>query len=98
MLHVAYAGIQSSALRYHCRGAHVNHGTEWCISFGGLRIDEAISNSVLAAVSGNAVEAALGAAEQVRQQCQHQRKSLELELQQAQYEVRLSSRRYEAVD
>jgi DNA invertase Pin-like site-specific DNA recombinase len=98
MLHVAYTGIQSSALRYHCKGAHVNHGAEWCISFGGLRIDEAVANAVLGAISGNAVEAALGAAEQMRQQRQHQRKSLELELEQAQYEVRLSSRRYEAVD
>jgi hypothetical protein len=34
----------------------------------------------------------------MRQQRQHQRKSLELELEQAHYEVRLSSRRYEAVD
>ena len=98
MLHVAYTGIQSAALRYHCKGAHVNHGTEWCISFGGLRVDEAVANEVLAAIGGNAVEAALGAAEQMRQQRQQHRKSLELELEQAQYEVRLSSRRYEAVD
>ena len=98
MLHVAYTGGQSVALRYHCKGAHINHGTDWCISFGGLRIDEAVAREVLYAVSGNAVEAALGAAEQMRQQHQQQRQSLELELAQAQYEVRLSSRRYESVD
>jgi len=98
MLHVAYTGIQTTAVRYHCKGAHINHGTEWCISFGGLRVDEAVAKAVLSAIGGNAVEAALGAAEQMRQQRQRQRKSLELELEQAEYEVRLSSRRYEAVD
>jgi hypothetical protein len=98
MLHVAYTGTQRAALRYHCKGAHVNHGTEWCISFGGLRIDEAEANAVLCAIGGNAVEAAMGAAEQMRQQREQQRKSLELEFEQAQYEVRLSSRRYESVD
>jgi DNA invertase Pin-like site-specific DNA recombinase len=36
MLHVAYTGIQSAALRYHCKGAHVNHGTEWgCLTILG---------------------------------------------------------------
>jgi hypothetical protein len=97
MLHVAYTGIQSAALRYHCKGAHVNHGTEWCISFGGLRVDEAVANEVLAAIGGNAVEAAMGPQPRPRHG-QHLRKSLELELEQARYEVRLSSRRYEAVD
>jgi DNA invertase Pin-like site-specific DNA recombinase len=98
MLHVAYTGIRHAALRYHCKGAHVNHGTEWCISFGGLRIDEAVANTVLRAIGGNAVEAALGAAEQMCQQREQQRTSLELEFEQAQYEVRLRSRRYESVD
>jgi excisionase family DNA binding protein len=98
MLHVAYTGVHSNALRYHCRGAHVNHGTQWCISFGGLRVDEAVAHEVLRAVDGHAVEAALGAADQMRQQRQQQRESLELELEQAQYEVRLTSRRYESVD
>ena len=26
MLHVSYAGIRHAALRYHCQGAHLNHG------------------------------------------------------------------------
>ncbi len=98
MLHVAYTGVGHAALRYHCKGAHVNHGTEWCISFGGLRIDEAVANAVLRAIGGNAVEAALGAAEQMCQRREQQRKSLELEFEQARYEVRLRSRRYESVD
>jgi len=98
MLHVSYTGIKAAVLRYHCKGAHVNHGEHWCISFGGLRTDEAVANEVLHAISGNAVEAALEAAEQMRRQRQEQRKALELEVEQTRYQVHLASRRYEAVD
>ena len=98
MLHVSYTGIKAAVLRYHCKGAHVNHGEHWCISFGGLRTDEAVANEVLHAISGNAVEAALEAAEQMRQQRQEQRKALELEIEQTRYQAHLASRRYEAVD
>ena len=98
MLHVAYTGRHSVVLRYHCKGAQINHGEDWCISFGGIRIDQAVAGEVLAAIGGNAVEAALEAAERMRQQRQDQRKSLELELEQARYEGKLAARRYEAVD
>lgn len=98
MLHVSYTGIRAAVLRYHCKGAHINHGESWCISFGGLRTDQAVASEVLRAISGNAVEAALEAAEQMRHRRQEQRRSLELELEQARYEARLASRRYEAVD
>ena len=98
MLHVSYTGIRAAVLRYHCKGAHVNHGEHWCISFGGLRTDEAVANEVLHAISGNAVEAALEAAEQMRRQRFEQRRALELEVEQARYEAHLASRRYEAVD
>jgi excisionase family DNA binding protein len=98
MLHVSYTGIRSGVLRYHCKGAHVNHGEHWCISFGGLRTDDAVANEVLHAITGNAVEAALQAAEQLRSHREEQRKTLQLEVEQARYEAHLASRRYEAVD
>ena len=41
-LHVAYSGENGSSGRYHCRGGHLNHGGERCISFGGMRIDRAL--------------------------------------------------------
>ena len=98
MLQVSYSGTRSNVPRYHCKGAQINHGEDWCISFGGLRIDDAITRQVLEAISGNAVEAALDAAEQLRQQRQDQRKTLELEVEQARYEARLAARRYENID
>jgi DNA invertase Pin-like site-specific DNA recombinase len=98
MLHVAYSGSRSEVPRYHCRGAHINHGAAWCISFGGLRPDQAIAAEILKAVEGNAVEAAVEAATRIAEQRRQQRQALALELQQAQYEARLAARRYEAVD
>jgi hypothetical protein len=98
MLHVAYSGTCSEVPRYHCRGAHLNHGESWCISFGGLRPDRAVATEILKAVEGNAVEAALEAAARFAEQRTQQQQALSLELEQARYEVRLASRRYEAVD
>jgi DNA invertase Pin-like site-specific DNA recombinase len=98
MLHVAYSGHNGIVPRYHCRGAQLNHGEAWCISFGGLRVDEAIAQEILTAISGNAVEAALEAAEQLQLQRQDQRKTLDLEIEQARYEARLAARRYENID
>jgi hypothetical protein len=53
---------------------------------------------VLEAVSGNAIQAALEAAEQMQQKRQDLRKAIGLELEQARYEARLAARRYESVD
>jgi excisionase family DNA binding protein len=53
---------------------------------------------VLEAIGGNAVEAALEAAEQMRQRREARRRAAEMELEQAHYEARLAERRYEAVD
>jgi hypothetical protein len=98
MLHVTYGGTKGRVPRYHCLGAHINHGERRCISFGGLKIDEAIANEVLHAISGNAVEAALEAADHLRRQREEQRQALVLEVEQARYDARLAARRYEAVD
>src|SRR5215472_8753593 len=98
MLHVSYTGRRGVVLRYQCKGAQINHGEDWCISFGGLRTDQAVADEILRAIGGNAVEAALEAAERMREHRQDQRRSVELELEQARYEAKLAARRYEAVD
>jgi DNA invertase Pin-like site-specific DNA recombinase len=98
MMKVNYTGSGGTVLRYTCRGEPLEHPGGPCISFGGLKADELVAQQLLAAVSGNAIEAALQAAEQERSQQQEHRKSLELTLEQARYQVRLAERRYEAVD
>ena len=98
MLHVGYTGIDSAVGRYFCRGAHLNHGTGRCISFGALRPDRMVGAEILTVLEGSAVEAALQAADRLAEQHADQRKVLETELEQARYESRLAARRYEAVD
>ena len=97
MLRVVYKGPNRQG-RYCCRDAQVNYGEHECISFGGLRPDQAVAQEVLEAIGGNAVEAALEAAEQMRQQGEARQRAAERELEEARYEARLAERRYDAVD
>lgn len=96
MLHVGYVG--DGGMRYYCRGAQINHGTGRCISFGGLRLDQAIADELLHALDTTAIDAAIQAAELVEKKSADRRKAMEMELEQARYETRLAARRYEAVD
>jgi len=98
MLYVSYMGPRATVVRYACRGTVLDCGEGPCISFGGLRVDAGVGNEVLHAIEGNAIEAALEAAEQMQMQQQELRRSVELEIEQARYEARLAARRYDAVD
>ena len=98
MLHVTYSGSHGEVPRYHCRGALINHGEADCISFGGLRPDRVVAEEILKAIEGDAIEAALHAAERVAEQQRQRQRALALELEQARYEAQLAARRYEAVD
>src|SRR5688572_27921995 len=68
MLHVVYVGSKVQVVRYFCRGAHMNHGTDRCISFGGLKADRGVAAEVLKAISTSAIESALKSAESRTQQ------------------------------
>jgi len=98
MLRVSYIGTRGAVIYYQCNAARQQRGEDRCIAFGGLRVDAAVANEVLNAVAGNAIEAALEAAEQIQQQAEELRKAITLEVEQARYEARLAARRYEAVD
>src|SRR5208282_2522255 len=93
MLYVSYSGRQGMVLRYRCQGAHQQSGDPRCITFSGLRVDRAVAGEVLRAIGGPAVEAAVEAAEKLGQQFREQRRAVELELEQARYEAKLSARR-----
>lgn len=97
MLHVAYTGHYHKA-RYSCRRGRQMHGIEPCISFGARRPDLAIGAEILLVVEPLAVEAALVAEREAITQIDEQRRALELERQQAEYDVKLAARRYERVD
>ena len=54
-----YVGYGGKAGRYYCQGALVNHGTERCISFGGLRADHAVGTDVLRVLKPLGIDAAV---------------------------------------
>jgi len=97
-LHVAYSGTEGRVPRYHCRGGNINHGVEFCLSFGGLRADQSIVGALLEAVQPSGIEAALRAWEQVRSDQNHQRRTLELAVEKARYEAERARRQYDCVD
>ncbi|HEY6340552.1 MAG TPA: serine recombinase, partial [Bryobacteraceae bacterium] len=85
-------------MRYVCINGHINQGVPKCISFGGVRVDQAVSEEILKVVQPVAIEAALRAGEQKIEQQGERNRVLELELEQSRYEARLACRRYEAID
>jgi len=97
-LHVGYSGSNGNTGRYNCRGAFINHGTDPCIGFGSLRVDQAIGTEVLERLQPLGIEAALQAVETSTQQANEKRRQVALALEQARYEAAHARRQYDAVD
>ena len=97
-LHVSYSGTAGYCVRYHCRGAHLNHGTERCIAFGGLRADAAVSAELLRVLAPMGIEAARRALDARAADNSEVHRQAELALTQARYEAGLARRQYDAVD
>ncbi len=97
-LHVAYSGKGGNTGRYHCRGSQFNHGGARCISFGGMRVDQAIGAEIIARLQPLGIEAALEAEVAQGQAHGEKRHQLELSLKQARYEASRARRQYDAVD
>lgn len=98
-LHVAYSGADGDTARYHCKGAAINHGSpQGCISFGSLRVDEAVSREVLSVLRPIGVQAALHAIDQRADEDHAKRRQLELALEQARFEAARAQRQFDVVD
>jgi excisionase family DNA binding protein len=97
-LHVAYSGTRGDVGRYHCRGALLNHGTAPCISFGSLRVDQAVGAEIIRLLQPLGVEAAVKAIEARRIQADEKRRQVTLALEQARFEAGRARRQYDAVD
>jgi DNA invertase Pin-like site-specific DNA recombinase len=97
LLSVGYSGSGPQAARYICRGLPQFHPHSHVV-FAGRPAEAQVVEQLLEAISGNAIEAALHAAEQERSQQGEHRRALELAWEQARYQARMAERRYEAVD
>ena len=97
-LHVAYAGKGGQTPRYYCRGGALNHGTAFCISFGGLRVDQAIEHEVVKVLAPGAIEAALKDETEIAAYGDELERALTLECEQARYEAERARRQFDAVE
>ena len=98
-LHVGYSGSDGNVGRYHCKSAAINHGSpQKCISFGSLRVDQAVAAEVLKMLSPLGMQAALRAIEQHANDDHVKRRQLKLALEQARFEAARAQRQFDAVD
>jgi len=91
-LHVSYSGTVGYCVRYHCRGAHLNHGV-WRVAGRCGRL-----GGTAAGARALGIEAALHAIDARAADNSEVHRQAELALTQARYEAGLARRQYEAVD
>lgn len=96
MMRIFYGSAASHAHRYQCIGEYIGNGV--CLGIGGVRVDQAIARALLEVVSDYAVKAAILAEERFAHAQDDIQQALMRELEEAQYEASLASRRYETVD
>ena len=96
--HVTYSGTEGNCLRYSCQGAMINHGTDRCISFGGLKADRLVEKEILRRLEPLGIDAALAAIDRRGHHDDERIAQKELALEQARFEVARAHRQYDAVD
>jgi DNA invertase Pin-like site-specific DNA recombinase len=97
-LHTHYRG-RSAAPGYHCSGKDLVEGRGvYCLTVGGIQIDEAVTTAFLAALTPAAVDAALAAAQQLDTDHETALAQWRLAVERARYEAERAERRYRAVE
>ena len=95
---VGYNGTKGDIGRYNCDAVRSNPGADPCISFGALRVDEAVGAEIVRLLQPLGVEAALHAITECEQQAGEKQRQVELALEQARYEAARARRQYDAID
>ena len=95
---VSYNGTKGDVGRYNCDATRSNPGAAPCISFGALRVDEAVGAEIVRLLQPLGVEAAIQAITQCEHQSGEKQRQIELALEQARYEATRARRQYDTVD
>ena len=96
-LHVRYWGGRGTNARYLCKG-DFDSGGDYCLGFGGDRVDRRITEEVLQAISPLAIEASLQAIDRLTNDEDDRRHVLQRRLEQLQYDARRAFEQYNEVD
>jgi DNA invertase Pin-like site-specific DNA recombinase len=95
---VGYNGAKGDIGRYSCDAVRHDPGAEPCISFGALRVDQAVGTEIVRVLQPLGVEAAMQAITDGERRAGEKRRQVELALEQARYEAARARRGYDAVD
>jgi DNA invertase Pin-like site-specific DNA recombinase len=97
-LAVHYRG-RNSTPGYHCAGRDLVGGRGvYCMSVGGVQLDQAVAEAFLAALTPAGIHAAVAAAERLEADHDAALEQWRLEVERARYQAGLAERRYLAVD
>jgi excisionase family DNA binding protein len=98
-MQVAYSGSDGNVPRYLCSVGHIMHHTgHTCGSLGGTRLDKAVGQAFLDAVTPAAVAATAGAIRELEDQHQARLAGQRLALERAQYEAERAERQFDACE
>ena len=97
-LTVRYTGSRHDVLRYACNRGWLDNGEARCIAFGGVPVDEAISEEVLEVVQPAAIEAATLASQEEARRQDEVLEALRRDLEAARYAAQRAQRQYDASD
>lgn len=97
-LTVRYTGARHDIPRYSCWRGLLDNGEPRCISFGGLRVDDAIEQSLLPVIEPGAIAAAIEAEAQANSRRDQVRDALMRDLEAARYDADRAFRQYNAAD
>jgi DNA invertase Pin-like site-specific DNA recombinase len=97
-LKVYYQGSNSTP-GYFCPGKTIANGrAQWCLRIGGIRIDQAVANAFLNAITPAGVEAAFNVEQELEADRDAATAQLWLQVEHAQYEAEKAERRYRTVE
>ena len=97
-LHTHYRG-RAAAPGYHCSGKDLVNGRGvYCLTVGGIQIDQAVTTAFLAALTPAAVDAAILAAQQLDADDKTALVQWRLAVERARYEAERAERRYRAAE
>ena len=97
-LTLRYSGAKHHLPRYSCSRGSLDNGEPHCIAFGGLSVDDAIENALLAVVGPGAIAAAAAAEKEAKEGRDQVREALGRDLEAARYAADRAFRQYDATD
>lgn len=93
------SGRWSAAVYYQCAASqHAAIGKQLCSQFGGVTVEQAVVEAVLAALAPVRIEALAQASDQLAKVGSEQRRQLELEIERARFEADRCRHQYDAVE